>query len=170
MALKFRCLTIEERAATGMTHRLDFDVADIPAGIAANTAQVYNTAALGMPVLKAGFVVKRSEMVLVPALKDASDSAFNSTTVSVGDAGSATRYFNAVQANENGTEVITSFPGTENTVYTADSQMSMTLTPTPSTKTLSDLDVGHIYVLFAIDWALDPAKKFAPPFSGGGYT
>lgn len=39
------------------------------------------------------------------AFQDASDAAFNSTTLSYGDGGSATRFVNAAQGNENGTEV-----------------------------------------------------------------
>lgn len=167
--LVFRCLTIEERAATQFTHRLDFSVANIPAAIAVNTAYVFDTPAEGMPILKAGMIVKRSQMYLSVPLKDASDAAFNSTTISVGDASSATKFFSAIQANENGTEVLTSFPGTENTIYTADSQMSFTVN-SMAAKSISDLDIGAIYVLFNIDNAADPAKKIAPPFTGGGYT
>lgn len=166
--MKFRCITEEERAATQMTHRLDFDVSDITAGIAVNTAFFANTAPL--PVLKAGMIVKRIELYLTTPFKDASDAAYNSTTLSIGDAGSATRWVSAVQINENGTEVLTTFPGAaENTIYTADSQVSVTLN-FQATKTVSDLDVGKFYCLFCIDNAADPAKKAATPFGGGGWT
>ena len=165
--MKFRCTTIEERAATGMTHRLDFDVSDIPTGIATNTAYTFNTAPL--PILKAGMIVKRILAYLSTPLKDASDANYNSTTITLGDAGSATRWMSAVQFNENGTETITSFPGAaENTIYTGNSQIALTL-GSMAAKTLSDLDVGKFYILWSIENAADPAKKVAPPFSGGGY-
>ena len=66
--MKFAPLTIEERAASGMTHRLDFDVSDIPAGIATNTAFTFNTTPL--PLLRAGMVVKRIHFYLSIPLKD----------------------------------------------------------------------------------------------------
>lgn len=167
--MKFRCLTIEERAATGMTHRLDFDVSDIPAGIATATAQTFNTAPL--PVFKAGMIVKRSQVYLtVPLAPPAGQPTFNTTTLSIGDTGTATKFINAVQINENGTEVITTFPGTENQIYTADTQMSLTLGAPPATFSLSGLIRGKFYVLMAIDAAADPAKTVSPPFTGGGYT
>lgn len=166
--MKFAPLTIEERAATGMTHRLDFDVSDITATTATNTAYVFNTAPL--PVLKAGMIVKRILAYLSVPFKDASDVNYNSTTLSLGDAGSATRWMSAVQINENGTEVLTSFPGAaENTIYTANSQISLTL-GSMAAKTVNDLDVGKFYILWNIENAADPAKKQAPPFTSGGYA
>jgi len=161
--MKFSSRTVEEIAADGFTHRLEFSVSDITAGLANNATMFVNTSPL--PVLKAGMVVKRTAVYLNPAFSDASDAAFNSTTLSIGDAGSATRFINAVQININGTEVITSFPGTENTIYTANSQMSITLTPLTG-KSCSDLDLGAFYALFAIENFADPAKKQA--FGGPG--
>jgi hypothetical protein len=37
-------------------------------------------------------------------------------------------------------------------------------------KTLSDLDVGKFYCLWAIEHGADPAKTKNPPFTSGGYT
>lgn len=158
---------MEERAASGMTHRLEFDASDIPAAVATNTAYVFNTAPL--PILKAGMVVKRIHLYLSIPFKDSADAAFNSTTISIGDAGSATRWVSAVQINENGTEVITTFPGAaENTIYTANSQISLTLN-SMAAKTLSNLNTGKLYCLFNVESGADPAKTKAPPFTGGGY-
>ena len=166
--MKFAPLTIDERAATGMTHRLDFDVTDIPASIATNTAYTFNTAPL--PILKAGMVVKRIHFYLTTPLKDSTDVNYNSTTINLGEAGSATRWMSGIQLNENGTEVITTFPGaTENTIYTGNSQIALTL-GSMAAKTLSSLNVGKFYVLFSITNGADPAYRQAPPFSGGGYT
>lgn len=165
--MKFAPLTIEERAASGMTHRLDFDVSDIPAGIATNTAYTFNTAPL--PVLKAGMVVKRIHFYLTTPLKNSADAAFNSTTINLGDGGSATRWMSGVQLNENGTEVITTFPGAaENTIYTGNSQIAIVL-GSMAAKSLSDLNTGKFYCLFNIEHGADPAKTKAPPFTGGGY-
>jgi len=152
-----------------MTHRLDFDVSDIPAGIAVNTAYTFNVAPL--PLLKASYVVRRIHCYLSVPFAASADAAFNSTTLSLGDAGSATRWLSAVQINANGSPTLTTFPGAaENTIYTANSQIQIVLTPSPASKTLSSLNVGKFYVLFAIDYGADPARRQNPPFSGLGYT
>jgi hypothetical protein len=165
--MKFAPLTIEERAASGMTHRLDFDVSDIPAGIATNTAYTFNTAPL--PILRAGMVVKRIHFYLSIPFKDTADAANNSTTINLGDAGSATRWMSGVQLNENGTEVITTFPGAaENTIYTSNSQIAFVL-GSMAAKSLSSLNVGKFYCLFNVEAGADPAKTKNPPFQGGGY-
>ena len=166
--MRFAPLTIEERAASQMTHRLDFDVSDIPAGIATNTAYTFNTAPL--PLLRAGMVVKRIHFYLTTPLKNSADAAYNTTTINLGEAGSATRWMSAVELNENGTEVITTFPGAaENTIYTANSQIALTLN-SMAAKTLSSLNTGKFYCLFNIEAGADPAKRQNPPFTGGGYT
>lgn len=166
--MKFAPLTIEERAATGFTHRLDFDVSDIPAGIATNTAYTFNTAPL--PLLKANMVVKRIQQFLSVPFQNTADNALNTTTLTLGDAGSATRWMNAVEQNANGSFVSETFPGAaENTKYTANSQIALTL-GSMAAKSLSNLNAGKFYVLFAIDRADDPAKTKAAPFTGGGYT
>lgn len=166
--MKFAPLTIEQRAASGMTHRLEFDVTDITATVATNTAYTFNTSPL--PILKAGMVVKRIHFYLTTPFQDASDSAYNSTTLSIGDAGSSTRWMSAVQINLNGTEVITAYPGAaENTIYTGNSQIQL-LFGSMAAKTLNDLDIGKFYVLFSIANGADPAARQVPPFSGGGYT
>ena len=150
-----------------MTHRLDFDVSDIPTGIATNTAYTFNTAPL--PLLRAGMVVKRIHFYLSIPLKDSADSANNSTTINLGDGGSATRWMSGVQLNENGTEVITTFPGAaENTIYTGNSQIAFTLN-SMALKSLSNLNVGKFYCLFNIESGGDSAKTKNPPFTGGGY-
>jgi len=165
--MKFAPLTLEERAATAFTHRFDFDATDIPAGIATNTAYTFNTAPL--PAFKAGDIVKRIQMYLSINFQNTADSALNTTTVSVGDAGSATRFVNAVQINNYGTPTATTFPGaTENYIYTAAGQLQVTLN-SMAAKTISSLNQGKFYVLFAIDRSADPAKTKAPPFAGGGY-
>src|SRR5262245_33256737 len=138
--MKFAPLTIEERAATGMTHRLEIDAADIPAGIANNTAYTFNTAPL--PILKAGDIVKRIQMYLSIPFANSADAALNDTKISIGDAGSSTRWANAVQINANGTPTITTFPGaTENQIYTANSQVQVIL-GSMAAKTISNLNLG----------------------------
>jgi hypothetical protein len=153
--MKFSSRTYEEIAADGFTHALHFSASDITAGLANNATMFVNVAPL--PVLKAGMVVKRTAVYLNPAFSQSGTAGNDSTTLSIGDAGSATRFISGVQININGTEVITSFPGTENTIYTSDSQMSVTLTPKTNT-TISSINLGAFYALFAIENFADPAR------------
>lgn len=66
----------------------------------ANTAQVLN-----LLNVKAGQAVRLVKAVLVTPLKDASDAAFNTTAVTVGDGSDADRFLASMELNENGTEV-----------------------------------------------------------------
>lgn len=166
--MKFSCLTIEERAATGgFTHRLDFSYADIPAGIANNTSKVW--AAGFLPAVAASDIIKRVELHLTTKFQNTADAAFNSDTISIGDATTATRFVNASEANANGTAVNDVFPGAvENVIYTAAGQLQLTLN-SMAAKSISNLNAGKAYCLFAIDRAADPARMAAPPF-GPGYV
>lgn len=149
--MKFTCLTAQERADTGMNYRLDFDYTDIPTGVAVNTAAVINTAALGLPIIPNGSIIRRSQLHLTTPFEDVSDAAFNDMKISIGDAGSATRFINASQANVNGTEVLNVYPGaTENVVYTADSRFQITF-GSMAAKTVSDIDKGKAYFLYGLD-------------------
>jgi hypothetical protein len=86
----------------------------------------------------------------VPALKDASDAAFNSTTMSFGDQDLATRFFAAVQTNENGAEVIDSYENTAYGPYTGVKQITWTVN-SMTAKSLSELDVGKAVLMFKLN-------------------
>lgn len=158
--MKFTPLTVEEVAASdGFTHRLDFSYRDIPAGIANNTSKVW--AAGYLPAVVASDVVIKTELHLTTPFKDASDAAFNTSTLSLGDATTATRFINASEANLNGTEVIDVIPGANaNVIYTAAGQLQLTLN-SMAAKSLSDLDVGQGYILLSINRAADSAREKA---------
>src|SRR5882724_11863589 len=143
--MKFAPLTIEEQASTGgFTHRLDFNYRDIPAGIANNTSKVW--AAGYLPALVASDIMIKTELHLTTAFSDASDAAFNSSTLSLGDATTATRFINASEANVNGTEVLNVIPGAnQNVIYTAAGQLQLTLNSMTG-KSISDLDAGQGYI------------------------
>jgi len=164
--MKFAPLTIEEQASTGgFTHRLDFSYRDIPAGIANNTSKVW--AAGFLPAVVASDIIIKTELHLTTPFQDASDAAFNSDTLSLGDATTATRFINASESNLNGTEVLNVIPGANsNVIYTAAGQLQLTLNSMAS-KSLSDLDVGRGYILLAINRAADKAREQATPFGDG---
>jgi hypothetical protein len=168
--MKFAPLTIEEIASSGgYTHRLDLSTADIPAGIAVNTAYTWNVAPL--PAMPLYTVVRRVLLCLTTTFKVIpNDAAFNTSTFSVGDNTLATRYISAVEINENGTEVIDTTPGgAQDFVYTTAGQLQCTLN-SMAAKTISSLNSGKLYVLFQIDKTRAQSRVAATPFTGGGYT
>ncbi len=164
--MKFSPLTVEEVAASGgFTHRLDFGYRDIPAAIASNTAKTWGAGYL--PALAISDFVAKTELHLTTPFKDASDSAFNSSTISFGDTTTATRFINASEANENGTEVLNVVPGAvTNAIYTAAGQLQLTLN-SMTNKVVSDLDVGQAYILVEIHRAGSKIREMASPFGDG---
>lgn len=164
--MKFSSITNEEKTSSGgFTHRLDFSYRDITTGIANNTAKTWGAGYL--PALPISSFVAKTELHLTTPFKDASDSAFNSSTISFGDTTTATRFVNASEANENGTEVLNVVPGAvTNAIYTAAGQLQLTLNAMAN-KTVSDLDVGQAYILVEIHAAHDAARIQATPFGAG---
>lgn len=167
-------LSNEEKAAYGFTHRIDFSYLDIPAGIANNTAQVFAAAGspsgwIGLPATKASDIVRRVELHLTTPFENTADAAFNATAISLGDAGSATRFINASEGNINGTEVIDVLPGASaNYIYTAAGQLQITI-GSMAAKSISNLNKGKFYILLDIERAADQSAEKAAPF-GTGYT
>jgi hypothetical protein len=159
-------MTNEEKASSGgFTHRLDFSYRDITTGIANNTAKTWGAGFL--PALAASDFVAKTELHLTTAFADASDAAFNSSTISFGDTTTATRFVNASESNVNGTEVLDVVPGAvTNAIYTAAAQLQLTLNAMAN-KTVSDLDTGQAYILVEIHRAADRARTQATPFGAG---
>jgi hypothetical protein len=93
----FTELTIEERTK-GFSHVFSIDHTDLTQA-AANTAQTLDIA------IPAGASVRGAQIRIDTPLQDVSDTAFNSTAITVGDTGSATRHLASTQANANGTVV-----------------------------------------------------------------
>ena len=164
--MRFTPLTEAEAAASGFTHRLDMSYTDIPPGLAAAAAYVWNVPP--MPGVKASDIVKSVEMHVTTKFQNTADAAFNSDTVSLGDATLATRFLSAVEVNFNGTAVVDTIPGAApNYVYTAAAQIQLTMN-SMAAKTLSSLNKGALYILFNILRAAGVYEK-TPPF-GQGYA
>lgn len=167
--MKFKRLTEPEIAAQGFTHRLDFDYTDIPSGIANSTAYLWNFAPL--PSVPTSTVVRAIELHLTTAFS-AANANNNSTTLSIGDAGLATRFASAVQLNANGSNVVDTIPGsTTNQVYAnaAGNQLSITLNAALANFSISSLTNGRFYVLYHIFSGTAQGMEKAAPF-GTGYT
>ncbi len=141
--MKFTPLLSEEAAKQDYTHRLDFSYKDIPAGIANNTSTTWN-----VTTLPAATIFYGAKALLDVAFEDLSDSAFNDDTFSLGDDGSATRFFSGVQINRNGTEVYDSLNVTP---YQYASAGTLILTLNSMTaKSLSNLDKGQMSIFLKI--------------------
>jgi hypothetical protein len=143
--LNVRPLTNQEQAASGYTHEAVIKAGTDLTESTANTSMVFN-----LFKTQAGDVMEKAHLHLFPAFKDASDAAFNSDTMSFGDEDLATRFFSAVQTNENGTEVIDSFENTAYGPYTGVKQITWTVN-SMAAKKLSDLDVGKAILLFKLN-------------------
>jgi hypothetical protein len=142
--LNLRPLTTNERAEnSGFTHIAVFDHSDLTE-TTANTSQVFN-----LTKAQPGDVVVKYALRLQPAFKDSADAAFNSTAFSLGDEDLATRFFSAVQTNENGTEVIHSFTNTAFGPYTAEKQLTATFAAMAA-KNLAALNTGRAVLLIEI--------------------
>jgi len=128
-------------AATGYNWSITLTHEDLTE-TTANTAQTFEAL-----TVKAGSLVKDAAIYLVTPFKDASDTGFNSNTVTVGDGSDVDRFIAATQVNENGTEV--DAKGSANTTpyaYTGADTIDIVVN-SMSAKSLSDIDTGELRVL-----------------------
>lgn len=146
--------------------RFDFSYRDIPAGIANNTAQVFplggqnNSGATGWnginnssPQMRASDQMVQAFLHLSTPFANTADTAFNSNTFSVGDQNSATRYFNAVQINANGSFVVDTYYAPNNAfIYTAailPQYLQCTLN-SMAAKSISNLNTGRLQIYYQL--------------------
>lgn len=137
-------LTSEERLQ-GFTHRVVLTHEDLTE-TAANTAQT-----IALVSVVAGQVLLRAANKVITAFKDASDTAFNSNTLIVGDGGDTDRANNSQQLNENGTEVLygVNDPAKLPYVFTAADTIDA-IVGSMAAKSLSDIDTGEVHILLQI--------------------
>jgi len=138
-------LLIEEQQANdaGFTHFVSLG----PNDLTETTADTPQDISLG--TVPAGWIINKSMVVLVTPFKDASDAAFNTTAMVVGDAGSANRYVTSTQLNENGTEI--TLPKYNATSYqvTADTEILANIAAMAA-KSLSDIDTGEVHIFLQL--------------------
>lgn len=161
--MKVTPLTDNEGAPGLWGFQVDFSYRDIPAGIANNTA--YTWAAGFLPAVAAGDEIIQCEMHLITPFANTADPAFNSDTLSFGDGSSATRFFNAVEANLNGSYVVDSSYSTP-FFYTAAGQLQIQM-GSMTAKSLSNLNQGKavIYVkLFRAGAKVKNLDLSKPPY------
>lgn len=137
---RLRPLTTNEQAGNaGFTHVATISANNLTT-TTNNTAQTFTLAAL-----KAGDIVLKTAWALKSAFKDASDVAYNTDTLSVGDtATGVAAHIAAIEVNENGTEVLFGFNNTA-VLYLAADSLTATFN-SQSGKNLNNIDVGEVTI------------------------
>lgn len=138
-------LPAETKAATGYTHKVVITHEDLTQA-SANTAQT-----IELLDVAAGDVVHTAAVKLVTAFSDASDTAFNSTTLIVGDDGSTNRFVTSQELNVNGSEVL--YKAATNTAphaYTAANTVDA-IFGSMAAKSLSDIDAGEVHIFLGVN-------------------
>lgn len=137
-------LSNEEKAGTGFTHRIELTHEDLTM---ATTNTVQN---IPIYTVKAGTLIKEAAYKLVTAFSDASDAAFNTTTLIVGDDGNDDRFITSSELNANGTEVLYgAAASTTVSVYTAANTIDA-IFGSQSGKALNDIDAGELHIFLNI--------------------
>lgn len=144
--MNIRRLGYEESAQlAGATHEVEVTHADLTETVA-DTDQT-----LTIPVV-AGDYVDFVALKLVTPFKDASDSGFNSTQITIGET-DPNRFLLQTQINENGTEIdfATKPVGTDTSpfIFTATDTIDI-LIESMSAKVLNNVDTGKLMLYFVI--------------------
>lgn len=122
----------------GFTHCFSFGEGDLTE-TTANTAQAFTVA---IPV---NTIIKDCLVLLDVPFEDTADAAFNSTAVTVGDSGSATRFMSATELNVNGTEITIKKMSGSATAYPAADTLSISFA-SMAAKSLSSLNKGKVRI------------------------
>jgi hypothetical protein len=147
--MRFFPLSTNERANDGFTHAIEITADDLTTTATA-TAQT-----ITCPYIFAvGDVCFKVASDLHPAFSDASDSAFNTTTMSVGDAsGGVATILAAIETNINGTEILhkrAATSGAPLTGFTTAAALTVTFN-SQTAKSLSNIDTGAVTIQLAIN-------------------
>ena len=138
-------LPAETKAATGYTHKAIITHDDLTMATA-NTVQT-----IALLDVAAGDVVNTAAVKVVTAFSDASDTAYNTTTLIVGDDGTTNRFVTSQELNVNGTEVL--YKAGTNTAphaYTAANTVDAVF-GSMAAKSLSDIDAGEVHVFLGVN-------------------
>jgi hypothetical protein len=150
MSRKLFPLALQEISSfAGFTHMAIIDADDLTMATAATAQKIK------LGPIPAGAYVHKVELRLVKPFKDASDAAFNTTAVTVGDNTAANTFITTKELNENGTEIVV--PALQNTStgpYTAADEIDITFNSMTGKK-LVDIDVGEVHLLVQI---FDPKR------------
>jgi hypothetical protein len=140
-----KLLTHEERVKHFATHVAKITHEDLTEATV-NTAQ--DIALLTTPASKCSVEVVKT--VLATPFKDASDAAFNTNALIIGDSGDTARLLASQELNENGTEVLKKRGTGTAQVYTAATVINANVAAMAA-KALADVDTGEVLVYLIID-------------------
>lgn len=136
-------LSAEETRETQHTHKFVLTHSDLTQAVD-NTAQNITLA-----TLPAGSVVNACAMKLVTPFEDSDDADLNTTTLVVGDAGSANRYLASTELNENGTEILFK-SGTNVNFANVAATAVVAGFGSMAAKALEDIDVGEVHIYLSV--------------------
>lgn len=142
-------LSTQEKGSLDVTHRVVLTANDLSQPTA-NTAQSFNAA-----LLPVGGIITGLWLRLIAGFQDArppsGDAAFNSTTVDIGDTGSATRFATAQQVNANSGSVIAApvYSATQGGPYAASQYLTINVN-SMAAKSLVNLSKGELHVFLKI--------------------
>jgi len=131
-----------EQATLGPTHKIVLTHEDLTEATAA-TAQV-----IPLLTVAIGDLVEVVGTYLPTPFEDASDAAFNTTAITIGDGGSANRLLASQELNVNGTEVLGK-AGAGPYVYVAADMVDVTV-GAMTAKSLVDIDAGEVWVFVRV--------------------
>lgn len=141
--MKVQPLTLQEATIGGFNYTATITHEDLTQ-TTANTAQTINI----VNPLVAGSTIEAVAWELVTPFENTADTAFNTTTMSVGDSAAVTTHISATELNLNGTEV---FRGRTNTAKSYTSADKLTVTFNSMTgKSLSNINKGELVVFFRL--------------------
>jgi len=148
--MKIEVLSTSEQGVTGgFTHRVTVTAADLTEA-AADTAQ---TIAL-LPVNDGCLVTKAATRVVTP-FADASDAAFDTNTITVGDGSDTDRYVTSQQTNANGSPVNVKAGTANQQAYVAADTIDLVVNAMAA-KSLVNVDTGEVDIYLAV-YDLNPA-------------
>ena len=154
MAVESFTLTANTSAQTAYNEMYVIRAADLTE-TTVDTAQT-----IALRTVKLGTAVEACGMYLVTTFKDASDAAFNTTTLTVGET-DVDRFLTSTELNVNGTEVLSK--STANAVdtlpydFVAADTIDAVFTPM-SGKALNDIDTGTLIIFLRITEKADLAR------------
>jgi hypothetical protein len=122
--------------------------------VAITAADLTEAAAATAQTIEAWTVAKGTTarlvgMELEEAFEDASDGAFNTTTLKVGDGDDDDRYLASTQLNANGSQVDFSIGTLNKRVYLAGDTIDA-IFGSQTGKSLADIDTGRVVLVFAV--------------------
>jgi hypothetical protein len=143
--MRFNPLSKEEKLGhDGATHRAVITHADLTETTVDTDQEI---TLFTTPANRCSVECKKS--VLVTALEDASDAAFDSTTLIVGDT-DTDRLLASQELNENGSEVLKKIGTGTKHVYTSATAINATI-GSMAAKALNDIDTGEVHIYLCVE-------------------